>query len=112
MRGVSNLARQSNAPIPPDNLKRKLPLAPAGQEEFFHLLGDEVAFRFGLAAWKRFLMENGRTEQEADQQTARYGKECFPITAEAHPAALAQAGFRVVELFWFSQMQVGFYAIR
>ncbi len=57
-------------------------------------------------------MDNGRTEQEADQQIARYGKEFLPITAEEHLAALAQAGFRVVELFWFSQMQAGFYAIK
>jgi tRNA (cmo5U34)-methyltransferase len=68
--------------------------------------------RFGLAAWKKFLMDNGRTEQEADQHIARYGKELLPITVEEHLDALAQAGFRVVELFWFSQMQAGFYAIK
>jgi len=68
--------------------------------------------RFGLAAWKQFLMDNGRTEQEADQQVARYGKELLPITAEEHLDALAQAGFGVVEIFWYSQMQAGFYAIK
>ena len=68
--------------------------------------------RFGLAAWKKFLMDNGRTEQEADQHIARYGKEFLPLTAEEHLDALAQAGFSVVELFWFSQMQAGFYAIK
>ncbi len=68
--------------------------------------------RFGLAAWKQFLMDNGRTEQEADQQIARYGKEFLPITAEEHLDALAQAGFTVVEIFWYSQMQAGFYAIK
>ncbi len=57
-------------------------------------------------------MDNGRTEQEADQHIARYGKEFLPITAEGHLNALAQAGFSVVELFWFSQMQAGFYAIK
>ena len=68
--------------------------------------------RFALAAWKNFLMDNGRTEQEADQHLARYGKELLPITAEEHLDALAQAGFGVVEIFWYSQMQAGFYAIR
>jgi tRNA (cmo5U34)-methyltransferase len=68
--------------------------------------------RFGLTAWKQFLMDNGRTEQEAGQHIARYGTELLPITAEEHLKALAQAGFRVVELFWFSQMQTGFYAIK
>lgn len=68
--------------------------------------------RFGLAAWKQFLMENGRPETEADQHIARYGKELLPITAEEHLDALAQAGFSVVEIFWYSQMQAGFYAIK
>jgi tRNA (cmo5U34)-methyltransferase len=68
--------------------------------------------RFGLAAWKSFLLDNGRKEQEADQHVARYGREFFPITAEEHLAALTQTGFSVVELFWYSQMQAGFYAIR
>lgn len=68
--------------------------------------------RFGLAAWKHFLMDNGRTEQEADQHIARYGKELLPITVEEHLDALAQAGFGVVEIFWYSQMQAGFYAIK
>ena len=68
--------------------------------------------RIGLARWKSFLMENGRTEQEADQLLARYGREFLPITAEEHLNALTQAGFSVVELFWFSQMQAGFYAIK
>jgi tRNA (cmo5U34)-methyltransferase len=39
-------------------------------------------------------------------------KEFVPITAEEHFDAFAQTGFRVVELFWFSQMQAGFYAIK
>ena len=68
--------------------------------------------RFGLAGWKSFLMENGRTEQEADQHLTRYGREFLPITAEEHLNALSQAGFGVVELFWYSQMQAGFYAIK
>lgn len=68
--------------------------------------------QFGLAAWKKFLVDNGRTEQEAEKHIARYGNEFLPITTEGHLDALAQAGFRVVELFWFSQMQAGFYAIK
>jgi uncharacterized protein len=35
-----------------------------------------------------------------------------PITVEEHLAALTQTGFSVVEGFWYSQMQAGFYAIR
>ena len=68
--------------------------------------------RFGLAGWKAFLMESGRTEQEAAQHLTRYGREFLPITAEEHLEALSQAGFGVVEIFWYSQMQAGFYAIK
>jgi tRNA (cmo5U34)-methyltransferase len=59
-----------------------------------------------------FLIGQGCTEQEAEQQVSRYGREFFPITAEDHLAALTQTGFSVVELFWYSQMQAGFYVIR
>jgi len=89
-------------------------LKPGGLFVTFENIAPRTAagVRFGLAAWKQFLMDNGRTEQEADQQIARYGKELLPITVEEHLDALAQAGFSVVELFWFSQMQAGFYAIK
>lgn len=68
--------------------------------------------RFGLAGWKSFLIAQGRTEEEAEQHLARYGREFLPITAEEHLAGLRQGGFSVVELFWYSQMQAGFYAVR
>jgi tRNA (cmo5U34)-methyltransferase len=68
--------------------------------------------RIGLAAWKQYVIDNGRTEQEADQHIARYGRELLPIRAEEHLAALTQTGFGVVEIFWYSQMQAGFYAIK
>jgi len=66
----------------------------------------------GIKAWKSFLIGHWRTEQEAEQQVSRYGREFFPITAEEHLAALTQTGFSAVELFWCSQMQAGFYAIK
>jgi tRNA (cmo5U34)-methyltransferase len=89
-------------------------LKPGGLFVIFENIAPRTAegVRFGLAAWKHFLMDNGRTEMEADRQIARYGKELLPITAEEHLDALAQAGFDVVEIFWYSQMQAGFYAIK
>ena len=65
---------------------------------------------FGLP--RRIFVAEVRTEQEADQQIARYGKELLPITAEEHLNALSQAGFGIVELFWYSQTQAGFYALK
>lgn len=68
--------------------------------------------RFGLSGWKSFLIAQGRTEDEADQHVARYGTEFFPLTVEQHLQTLGRTGFAVVELFWYSQMQAGFYAIK
>ena len=68
--------------------------------------------RFGLKGWKSFLIAQGRTEEEADKHLARYGTEFFPITVEQHLHLLTKVGFGAVELFWYSQMQAGFYAIR
>ncbi len=89
-------------------------LKPGGLFVCFENIAPRTAegVRIGLQAWKSFLLGHGRTEQEAEQQVARYGREFFPITAEEHLAVLTQTGFPVVELFWYSQMQAGFYAIR
>lgn len=70
------------------------------------------AVHFGIASWRAFLIEHDWIEQDADRQVARYGREFLPITAEEHLAALTQMGFSVVELFWYSQMQAGFYAFK
>ena len=89
-------------------------LKPGGLFVTFENIAPRTAAgaRFGLDAWKQFLMDNGRTELEAELQIPRYGKELLPITAEEHRDALAQAGFGVVEIFWYAQMQAGFYAIK
>jgi tRNA (cmo5U34)-methyltransferase len=73
---------------------------------------SEDGVRFGLRGWKSFLVAQGRTGEEADKQVARYGTEFFPITAEQHLRSLMKVGFKVVELFWFSQMQAGFFATK
>ncbi len=68
--------------------------------------------RVGLQGWKSFMVAHGRTTEEADKHLARYGTEFFPITVEQHLQLLTQAGFSVVELFWYSHLQAGFYAIK
>ncbi len=71
-----------------------------------------LGVQFGLKAWKAFLIAQGRTEEEADKHLARYGTEFFPITVEQHLHWLSDVGFKAVELFWFSHVQAGFYAIK
>lgn len=68
--------------------------------------------RFGMEGWKAFLLAHGRTAEEADKHLSRYGTEFFPLASEQHLQLLTKVGFRVVELFWYSQMQAGFYAVK
>ena len=66
----------------------------------------------GLGRWKAFQLSQGKTEEEADNHIKRYNKSYFPITIEEHLNLLRDSGFRTAELFWFSHMQAGFYAIK
>jgi len=72
----------------------------------------EEGTKIGLKRWKAFQMTQGKSEEEADKHLARYGTEFFPITVDQHVQVFAEVGFRVVELFWFSEMQAGFYGVK
>jgi tRNA (cmo5U34)-methyltransferase len=72
----------------------------------------EVGKDIGLRRWKQFQMLQGKTEEEAENHLSRYNRSFFPITIEEHLKILKEAGFRMAELFWFSYMQAGFYAIK
>ena len=60
----------------------------------------------------RFQTENGKDALEVEQHLARFDREYFPITIEEHLSLLRRTGFKVVELFWYSQMQAGLYCIK
>jgi tRNA (cmo5U34)-methyltransferase len=66
----------------------------------------------GLVRWRRFQLEHGRSAEAIESHLSRFGTKVFPISLEAHVALLKGAGFRVVEPFWLSVMQAGFYALR
>ncbi|MBI0581766.1 MAG: class I SAM-dependent methyltransferase [Methanomassiliicoccales archaeon] len=66
----------------------------------------------GKRNWERFLVENGRTPEEAAAHGARFDTEYFPITVEEHFDLLRRAGFRTVEMLWCSYMQAGFYCLK
>lgn len=68
--------------------------------------------QLGIERWKLFQVEHGRTSIQAEKHTARFNSEFFPITINEHLELLKQTGFQTVELFWKSQMQAGFYAIK
>ena len=65
-----------------------------------------------LQRLETFEFQSGRTPEEIASHSARYQTDFFPITVTEHLELLHKAGFPVVELFWHSYMQSGFYAIK
>lgn len=72
----------------------------------------EEGTRIGLERWKRYQMHMGRPEAVVDDHLTRFGTKYFPIAVDEHIRLMTEVGFQVVELFWLSQMQAGFYGIK
>jgi tRNA (cmo5U34)-methyltransferase len=72
----------------------------------------EKSVELGLERWRRFQVSQGRSANVVQKHLERFGKAYFPITVSEHLDLLHKCGFNVVELFWYSQMQAGFYAIK
>lgn len=72
----------------------------------------QTGIEIGLNRWKNFQIAQGKREEEAKKHVDRFGKEYFPIPIQDHLDLLKKAGFLVAEIFWFSYMQAGFYAIK
>ena len=72
----------------------------------------EKSVELGLERWRRFQVSQGRSIDVVGKHLERFGKAYFPITISEHMNLLHKCGFNVVELFWYSQMQAGFYAIK
>ena len=63
-----------------------------------------------LERWRQFQIANGKTKEEADSYIERYGRDYFPVTISESTRLLKDCGFRVVDIFWVSYMQVGILA--
>jgi len=72
----------------------------------------EEGIIIGKRYWGNFQLSRGRTEEEISKHLERFDTEYFPITVEEHLKLLREAGFKAVELFWYSYMQAGFYCIK
>ena len=70
------------------------------------------AFDISVSRWKHLQLSHGRDEAEVNQHLARFDNQVFPITITEHIQLLKECGFKVVDLFWASYMQAGFYAIK
>lgn len=72
----------------------------------------ERGIKIGKEYWISFQISRGKEAKEAESHVNRFDVEYFPITIEEHISLLKDSGFSVVELFWYSYMQAGFYCIK
>ncbi len=70
--------------------------------------GVEVA----LSRMGAFQMSRGLSAEFAEGHAGRFDTAYFPVTIEEQLALLRETGFSAVELFWYSVMQAGFYAVK
>jgi tRNA (cmo5U34)-methyltransferase len=75
-------------------------------------LRTEQGNRSGLDRWDRFQLGQGREKTTVEEHVKRFNTSYFPISVNEHIELLEKTGFRIVELFWLSHMQAGFYAIK
>jgi tRNA (cmo5U34)-methyltransferase len=73
---------------------------------------SERHLEIGLRRWKEFQLSQGRNAETVEKHLERFNKEYFPIRISEHIEMLTRCGFGTVEMFWYSQMQAGFYAIK
>lgn len=72
----------------------------------------ETGVEVGKKNWSNYQLSRGKSEEQVKKHMERFGVEYFPITVEEHLSLYRGCGFKVVELFWFSYMQAGFYCIK
>ncbi len=70
--------------------------------------GNENALR----RWGEFQEKNGRDKLCVQKHLNRFDNNYYPIRISEHIDLMRQTGFAVVELFWMSYMQAGFYGIK
>ena len=68
--------------------------------------------RLYLDKWKEYQIRQGKTVTECEKHRERYGKDYFPITLTEHISLMRDSGFRVVEILWISNMQVGIWGMK
>jgi tRNA (cmo5U34)-methyltransferase len=71
-----------------------------------------IGVDIGKEYWKNFQESRGRDQKKVEMHLKRFDVEYFPITLDEHLSLLERSGFRVVEIFWRSYMQAGFYCIK
>lgn len=70
--------------------------------------GKEVVLR----RWGKYQKEHGKSPDEVSKHLSRYGQNYFPIPIHEHIKVLQVCGFKNIEVFWLSYMQMGLYAVK
>lgn len=65
-----------------------------------------------LNRWMSFQLARGRSKKEVAEHRERFGMKYFPIKVSEHLNLLDSTGFRLVEIFWSSYLQAGFFCIK
>jgi len=65
-----------------------------------------------LDRWMNFQLLEGRSNKEVAEHKKRFDVKYFPIKVSEHLKLLNSAGFRIVEIFWLSYLQAGFFCIK
>jgi tRNA (cmo5U34)-methyltransferase len=72
---------------------------------------DEV-LDFQLDRWMNFQLLEGRSKRAVAEHRKRFGVKYFPIRVSEHLELLNSIGFKIVEIFWMSYLQAGFFCIK
>ena len=65
-----------------------------------------------LEKWRNYQISQGKSPEESEKHIQRYGKDYFPITLTEHMELMQECGFKVVEILWLSNMQVGIWGMK
>jgi len=65
-----------------------------------------------LNRWMNFQLSEGRSKKDVAEHRKRFNVKYFPIKVSEHLKLLDSAGFRIVEIFWLSYLQAGFFCIK
>lgn len=72
----------------------------------------EIGTKIGKGNWKSFQLSRGRDNEMVENHLKRFDTIFFPLTVDQHLSILRVAGFKAVELLWYSYLQAGFYCIK
>lgn len=70
----------------------------------------EIMKKLYLKRWEKYQYSKGKSIKECEKHLSRYNTEYFPITIQKQIRILKECGFRSIEIFWCSYMQVGILA--